>query len=287
MSRKGLLLLLATGVAWGIPYFFIRIAVAQFDVAAVVLARVVIGASILIPLAIHRGALVSAFKNFKWVLAFAVIEMVIPWFLITHAEKSITSGLAALLIATVPIWGALIAYWFGGDKTVKHPRTLAGLALGFIGVALLVGIDSVTGQLDFIGALGVLIAAIGYAVAPAIAERKLQHIDSSGVIGLSMLIVAIVYAVPGSMGFAAAKPDAMGWLSLGILGLICSSIAFVAFFALIREVGSARATITAYLNTAIAVVIGVLFLSEPLTAGIIIGFPLVLIGSYLASKKQG
>ena len=287
MSRKGFLLLLLTGVAWGIPYLFIRIAVAQFDVAAVVLARVVIGASILIPLAIHRGALVAAFKHFKWVLAFAVIEMVIPWFLITYAEKSISSGLTGLLVATVPIWGALVAYWFGGDKSVKHPRMLAGLAMGFVGVALLVGIDTVTGHLDFVGAAAVLIAAIGYAIAPAMAERKLQHIDSSGVIGLSMLIVAIVYSVPGSMGFASAHPDAMGWLSLGILGLICSSLAFVAFFALIREVGSARATITAYLNTAIAVVIGVLFINEPVTVGIIIGFPLVLIGSYLASKKQG
>lgn len=285
MSRKGLILLLATGLAWGIPYLFIRIAVGQFDVAAVVLARVLIGSAILIPLAIHQKALLPAFKEFKWVIAFALIEMAGPWFLITFAEKSIPSGLAGLLVSTAPIWAALIAFSFGGDKSLKHPKTLIGFGLGFFGVALLVGIDSLTGKLNLLGVFAVLIASVGYAVAPAIAERKLSHVPSSGVIGLSMVLVAVIYAVPGGIGFANAKPDGLGWASLLILGVVCSSLAFVLFFSLIREIGPARATLTAYLNTAIAVLIGVLFLSEPLTPGIIFGFPLVLIGSYLASKK--
>ena len=289
MSRKGLILFIATGIAWGLPYFFIRIAVEDFSTVTIVFARVVIGGAVLIPLAIHRKALLPAIQQWRWVLAFAAIEMVVPWWLITEAERNISSGLAGLLVATVPFFAILIAYFYQGDKSVKHPKTLMGLVIGFVGVVLLVGIDSLAGHISPIHVLMVIVAAVGYAVAPAIAAQKLNNVETVGVISLSLAMVAVVYAVPALIALPAeiaAVPAIESWIALGVLGVICSAVAFVIFFMLIREIGSARATLITYLNTAVALVLGILFLSEPLTLGIIIGFPLVLIGSYFASKKH-
>lgn len=289
MSRKGLLLFLAAGFAWGIPYFFIRVAVEDFSTPTIVFARVAIGALVLIPFAIHQKALLPALKAWPWVLAFAFIEMVGPWYLITEAEQSISSGLAGLLIATVPFFAVLIAYFFMGDRTVFHPKTVLGLVIGFVGVFLLVGIDSFAGHVDPLQVGLVVIAAIGYAVAPALASVKLGTVPTSGVIALSMLIVAAVYVWPMSLNLPAeiaAKPAAESWIALVVLGLVCSAIAFVIFFKLILEIGSARATLITYLNTAVALVLGILFLNEPLTTGIAIGFPLVLAGSWFASRKH-
>jgi len=289
MSRKGLLLFLATGIAWGLPYFFIRIAVEDFSTVTIVFARVVIGGAVLIPLAIHRKALLPAIKQWRWVLAFAAIEMVVPWWLITEAERNISSGLAGLLVATVPFFAILIAYFYQGDKSVKHPKTLMGLVIGFVGVVLLVGIDSLAGHISPVHVLMVIVAAVGYAIAPAIAAQKLNGVETVGVISLSLAMVAVVYAVPALIALPAeiaAGPAIESWIALGVLGVICSAVAFVIFFMLIREIGSARATLITYLNTAVALVLGILFLSEPLTLGIIIGFPLVLVGSYFASKKH-
>ena len=288
MSRRGLWLFIACGIAWGVPYAFIRVAVEQFDVSTIVFARVVIGAAVLIPFAIHRKAIMPALKHWPWVLAFALIEMAGPWFLITNAEKTISSGLAGLLIAIVPFWGVLISYWFLGDKSVKHPKTIFGLVVGFIGVFLLVGIDAFTAELDLLGVGAMVLASLGYAIAPAISSHKIGHLESSGVISLSLAIVAVIYAVPGLMALPAAAPTATfdGWFALGMLGIVCSAVAFILFFDLIKEIGSARATLVTYPNTAVAFLIGIVFLAEPVTLGMILGFPLVLVGSYFASRKH-
>ena len=288
MSRKGLLLFIACGIAWGLPYAFIRIAVEQFDVATIVLARVVIGAAVLIPFAINRKAIMPALKHWRWVLVFALLEMAGPWFLITNAEKTVSSGLAGLLIAIVPFWAVFIAYFYLGDKSVKHPKTILGLGIGFIGVLLLVGIDAFTANLDVIGVGAIVLASLGYAIAPAISAKKIGHLDSAGVISLSMVIVAIVYAVPGLAALppSIATANFDGWMALAMLGIVCSAIAFILFFDLIKEIGSARATLITYPNTAVAFLLGIVFLAEPVTLGMILGFPLVLLGSYFASKKH-
>jgi drug/metabolite transporter (DMT)-like permease len=288
VSRKGLILFIACGIAWGIPYAFIRIAVEQFDVATIIFSRVVIGAAVLIPFAIYRKAIMPALKHWRWVLVFALLEMVGPWFLITNAEKTVSSGLTGLLIAIVPFWAVFIAYFYLGDKSVKHPKTIFGLVIGFVGVLLLVGIDAFTADLDLIGVGAIVLASLGYAIAPAISSHKIGHIDSAGVISLSMVIVAVVYAVPGLAALPASIPTATfdGWMALAVLGVVCSAIAFILFFDLIKEIGSARATLITYPNTAIAFLLGIVFLAEPVTLGMILGFPLVLIGSYFASKKH-
>jgi drug/metabolite transporter (DMT)-like permease len=289
MSRKGLILFLIAGTAWGLPYLFIRIAVEDFSTWTIVFARVVIGAAVLIPIALKRNVLKPALKAWPYVLAYAVIEMVFPWFLITEAERVINSGLAGLLVATVPFFGLLIGIFYQKDKSLKHPKTLAGLAIGFTGVVLLVGIDALSGHISVPHVLMIILASVGYAVAPVIVATKIPHVSGVAVNGLAMAIVAIVYAIPASFAMPnelAANPPIESWLSILGLGVICSAVAFVAFFQLIKEIGSTRSTLVTYMNMAVAVILGILLLGEPITAGILIGFPLVLVGSYLATKKH-
>ena len=289
MSRRGFYLFLAIGLAWGVPYFFLAVAGKDFSTPTVIFSRVTIGALILVPLAIKRGALKPALKAWPWVLAFAAIEMIGPWFLLTEAERHIPSGLAGLMIATVPIYGMLIAYFFQGDKSVRHPKTLAGLAIGFAGVVLLVGIDSLTGTFEPIYLLMLVLSALGYAVAPAIANAKLRGVPTVGVIGLSLTMVSVFYAIPAISalpGEIARGPHWTSVASLVGLGVISSALAFVLFFDLVKEVGSARATLVTYPNTAWALLLGIVFLHEPITIGLLTGLPLVAIGSYLALRKH-
>ena len=289
MSRRGLYLFLAIGLAWGVPYFFLAVAGKDFSTPTVIFSRVTIGALVMVPLAIKRGALKPALKAWPWVLSFAAIEMIGPWFLLTEAERHIPSGLAGLMIATVPIYGMLIAYFFQGDKSVRHPKTLAGLAIGFTGVVLLVGIDSLTGTFEPVYLFMAVLAALGYAIAPAIANAKLQNVPTVGVIGLSLTMVSVFYAIPAISalpGEIAAGPSPESVWSLIGLGVISSAIAFVMFFELVKEVGSARATLVTYPNTAWALLLGIVFLHEPITIGLLTGLPLVAIGSYLALRKH-
>lgn len=288
MTRKAIWLFLAAGVAWGIPYFFIRIAVEDFSSFSIILFRVVIGAAVLIPLALKTGALKLALQHWKWVLFFALAEMVGPWWLITEAERHISSGLTGLLIATVPFFAVFIASYLG-DKSVWHPKTIFGLVLGFAGVVALVGIDSFQGLIDPLWVGAVILAAIGYALAPAVIAHKIGFVPTAGVVSLSMVFVAIVYAVPAAIALPAelaAMPAIESWVSVVVLGLICSALAFVIFFALIREVGAARATLITYLNTLVALLLGIVFLNEPITPGLILGIPLVLVGSWFAGRRH-
>ena len=287
MSRKALLLFLATGLAWGIPYFFIQIALEDFSSYSIIFIRVLIGAAIMVPLALNSGALKLALKHWKWVLFFAVMEMIIPWWFITEAGRHISSGLTALLIATVPMFGVVVASLVG-DKSIRNPKTLFGMLIGFAGVVALVGIDSLQGVIDPIWVGAVILASIGYAVAPAVISYKIGFVPTTGVISLSMVFVGMAYLVPALTQLPqeiANVPSLNSWLALLGLGAICSALAFMLFFALIREIGAARSTLIVYINTLVALLLGVVFLSEPITPGLLIGLPLVLIGSWLAGQK--
>jgi drug/metabolite transporter (DMT)-like permease len=290
MSRKGLLLFLACGIAWGIPYFFIKVAAAEFSPAMVIFARVFFGSLALVPLAIKSGAFVSALKAWKASLAFAVLEMAVPWLLITVAEHGhINSGLAGLLIATVPFFAMAITYYYLGDKSAVHKKNVLGLAIGFVGIFLLVGIDAFTQNLEIVWVGAVILAAVGYAFAPAMVDKNAPNVPRIGTISVSMLIVAAIYAVPAFLNPLAegvTAPTFEGWASLVILGVVCSAVAFVLFFKLMNEIGLSRASLITYLNTAVAILLGVLFASEPFTIGMWVGFPLVAVGSFLASRRH-
>jgi drug/metabolite transporter (DMT)-like permease len=284
-----LFLYAAVGIVWGIPYFFIAIASQSFSTPSVVWMRVVIGALFLLPLAIKRGVLRETLKNWPWVLFFAVVEMVGPWYLITEAERYVTTSLVGLMMTTIPFISAAIMGIFLGDKAAGHPVTITGLVVGFTGVVSLIGIDAFSGHIEMGPTLMLVVTAICYSVAPIVANRKMPTTSTLGVIAVSMAMVAVIYtpfvltSLPADI---AAGPSAESWTSILVLGIVCSAVAFVLYFALIKEVGPRRSTLITYLNLLGAAVLGVLFLAEPITPGIVVGLPLIVIGSYLAGRDR-
>jgi drug/metabolite transporter (DMT)-like permease len=212
-----------------------------------------------------------------------------PWFLITESERVINSGLAGLLVATVPFFGLIIGYFYLGDKSLAHKNTLTGLVIGFTGVLLLVGIDAFNGSISLLHVSMVILAALGYSIAPVVARLKMPNVSGVAINGLAMFVVALVYAVPALSNLPkefAANPPVEAWSALLGLGIFCTSLAFVAFFRLLAEIDVARASLVTYMNMAVAVFLGVILLGEPITIGILIGFPMVLIGSVLATRKH-
>ncbi len=287
MSRRNLILFILAGFLWGIPYLFIKVAVDPqdgFSPAIVVFGRVLIGALVLIPIAIYDKSFFTAIKGWKYIAVYALFEMVGPWILIGTAEQKITSGLAGLLVSSVPIFSTLIASYYG-DKTVWQPRRLIGIIIGFLGVFLLVGIESFTGSSDPISILMTLAAALGYAFAVIYITRKMPGVSGVAINGIAMAMTAVFYSPALFFLWPDRAVSANAIYALIALGVFSTGIAFAVFFTVMAEIGPTRASLVTYMNTAFAVVLGVLILSEPLTIGIIVGLPLVLIGSYLASRK--
>lgn len=285
MSRRAYFHFAVSGLFWGIPYLLMKVAVADIPPAVIVCGRVLIGAAILIPIAIHQKVLMDAIRGWRFVLPYAIFEMMIPWILITNAEKKISSGLAGLLIATVPIWSTIFAS-MSGDKTVWHSKRLVGMLVGFIGLIGLVGYESIIGSSDPLSIAMMLVAAISYSYAVNTISQKLPDVSGIAINGLAMVITSIAYAPLMIVQFPEVSTvSTESAVSLLALGVFCTALAFISFFIVLKEIGPARASIGTYVNTAIAVVLGVLILSEPLTIGIMIGLPLVMIGSFLASRK--
>jgi drug/metabolite transporter (DMT)-like permease len=288
MSRKSALIFGLVGFLWGIPYLFIKVAVDEetgYSPAIVVFGRVLIGAAILLPLALKDRSIFAALRGGKYVAFYALLEMVIPWILIGTAEQKISSGLAGLLIASVPIWSNLITY-FQGDQEALEKNRIIGIGVGFIGVVLIVGIESLTGSSDPLSIVMVIVAAIAYAYAVIMIRQKLPDVSGIAINGVAMAMTAIFY-LPFSIALwpdHSVAPEAT--YSVIALGIFSTGIAFVFFFTLLDEIGPTRASMVTYWNTAIAVVLGILILSEPLTAGIAIGLPLVMLGSWLVNRRQ-
>ncbi|MCX6454142.1 MAG: DMT family transporter [Actinobacteria bacterium] len=284
MSRRNWFLFFFVGFIWGIPYLLIKVAVEDLSPPVIVFARVAIGAAILIPIAVKHGSLMPAIKAWKYVIPYAIGEMIGPWFLITAAEQKMTSGLTGLLVATVPIWTTILAS-LHGDKTVWHHKRLLGILIGFIGIILVVGIESFSGRQSIVAIAMVLIASIGYSWAVTMITAKVPHIEPISINGVAMVFTAIVYLPFVFLNAPEHMPSAKVLGSVLVLGLFPTAMAFILFFQLVKDIGTARGSLVTYLNTAFAVVLGVIILREPFTLGIALGLPLVLIGSYFASRK--
>ena len=287
MSRRAWFLFILVGFLWGIPYLFIKVAVDPdngFSPAAVVCLRTAIGAAILIPLAMRQGQLGAAIRGIKYVAPYALLEMIGPWILIGTAEQKISSGLAGLLIASVPIWATIFAS-MRGDKTVWHHKRLMGIVVGFIGLIAVVGFESIKGSSDPLSIAMVLVAAIGYSYAVMMVQGALPHVSGIAINAVAMAITAIFYLPLTIIQWPTHEISREAINAIIGLGVLSTGAAFVAFFALAAMIGVARGSLVTYLNTAFAVVLGVIILDEPFTTGMALGLPLVLIGSYFASRR--
>jgi drug/metabolite transporter (DMT)-like permease len=277
------LLFVAMSVIWGIPYLLIRIAVSDLPPVVLVFARTALGALILLPIAFARGELRGLFKSWIALLVFAAVEMGVPWLMLASAEQRITSSLAGLLISAVPLVGVVIATSLGNREHLGV-ASLGGLFLGVVGVAAIVGFDLRASDWLALGEIGVV--AVGYAVGPVIVSRYLSGLPSMGVIAVSLAACAIAYSPFATLQWPRSVPPVDTIVSVAVLAVVCTALAFVLFFALIAEIGPVRATVITYINPAVAAVLGVLVLSENFTFGMAVGFVLVIAGSVLATRRS-
>ena len=284
MTKAGWSRFILLGFLWGTPYLFLKVAVEEISPAVIVFLRVLIGAIVLLPIALKQKTFFIARKYWPFLILYTITELIGPWYLITNAEQKISSGLAGLLVATVPIWSAILASIFG-DHTVWHKSRLFGLIIGFMGVVAVVGIESLSGRQDIVSIAMVIFAAMCYAYAINMINRRIPEVPGLALNAWAMLITSAVYLPFAVASWPSQTPSIQAIGSVVGLGVLCTAIAFIIFFKLVAEVGPPRASLITYLNTAFAVLLGVVLLREPLTIGIAIGLPLVLIGSYFASRK--
>lgn len=281
MSRRGLVLFGAMCVIWGIPYLLIRVAVRDLSPATLVLARTAIAALLLVPVALARDELRPAFRRWRPLLAFAAVEIAIPWLLLNTAEQEISSSLTALLIAAVPLIGVVIA-WTAGTREQFGLQSLLGLLVGLGGVAAIVGVNVEGAGIQPIAE--VMGVSVCYAVGPVILQRWLADLPALGVIAASLALVALAFVPIAAFSLPAGMPSGEVVLSVFGLAVICTALAFLLFFALIAEIGPVRATVITYINPAVAALLGVVILEEHFTTAMAVGLALVLLGSALATR---
>jgi drug/metabolite transporter (DMT)-like permease len=283
MSRKGLVLFALMCVIWGIPYLLIRVAVREISPVMLVFARTAIGAIILMPVVVARGGFRGIGRKWLPLLVFTVVEVGGPWFFLSSAEQHISSSLAGLLISSVPLIAMVVAPLFGSREQMG-PVSIGGLALGLVGVVAIVGLDFRAS--DGTALVQMALVAVGYAIGPAILRRYLAGVPSVSVIGISLAACAVVYAPLAVARWPSVMPGGGVLVSVGVLGVVCTAIAFLLFFDLIGEIGPVRATVITYINPAVAAVAGVAILHETLTVGMGVGFVLVFVGSVLATRRR-
>jgi drug/metabolite transporter (DMT)-like permease len=270
-------------VIWGIPYLMIRVAVRELAPVTLVFLRTVLAALLLTPVAGLRGELRPLLPRWRPLLAYTAVEVAIPWVLLARAETKLTSSLTGLLIAAVPLVGAVVVT-VTGERERLGGRRWVGLLVGIVGVAAIVGLN--VGEVDALALVEIALVAVGYAVGPIILVRSLRDEPPLGVVAASLALTAIVYAPFAAANWPSKLPSAHVVESVVGLAVVCTALAFLLFFALIAEVGPVRATVITYINPAVAAVLGVALLDEHLTAGMLVGFLLVLTGCVLATGKS-
>jgi len=285
VTRRGLLLFAALGIAWGIPYLFIKIAVGELEPAMVVLARSGLAAVLLLPLALFRREVVAVLRHWKPMLAYTLVEIVVPWYFLSSAERELPSSTAGLLLAAVPLAGVAVAFFMGRPARLSGLNWV-GILIGMLGVAGLVGLD--VGGSDLPSVLEMSVVVVGYAVGPAILSRWMPDLPGVGVVAVSLAGAALIYIpiVLLTQSVPTAWPSTKVIVAIVVLAVVCSALAFLLLLGLIAEIGPVKATTITYVNPAVAIIAGVLVLGEAVTVWTIVGFALVLTGSWLVTRKR-
>jgi drug/metabolite transporter (DMT)-like permease len=285
VTWRGWTAFVALGIIWGLPYFFIKVAVQEVSPFTLAFSRVALATMILMPIAWRRGALRSWSKHKAAIIAFGLIEFAIPFSLISLGERWISSSVAGILIAMVPLAMALIQRFFAIREALGAWR-IAGLAIGFIGVAALLGTGPISGVLGWAGVGCMLISTLCYAVGPLIIQRHLGDLDSIGPLAASLGVASIILLIPAALDMPRSLPSANALASIGVLGIVCTAIAMLLMFYLVHHAGASRASVITYINPLVATLLGVLVLDEHLGIGGFIAFALILIGSWLATRGK-
>jgi drug/metabolite transporter (DMT)-like permease len=283
VTWRGWAVFVGLGIIWGLPYFFIKVAVQEVSPFALAFVRVLLATLILMPIAWRRGALRSLAKHKAPIVAFGLIEFAIPFSLISLGERWISSSVTGILIAMVPLSIALIQRFFGIREALGGWR-IAGLVVGFIGVAALLGTGPISGVLGWAGVGCMLVSTLCYAVGPLIIQRHLNGLDSIGPLAASLGVASAILLVPAALEIPSSVPSANALASIAVLGIVCTAIAMLLMFYLVRHAGASRASVITYINPVVATLLGVLVLDEHLGIGGLIAFALILLGSWLATR---
>lgn len=283
MSSRGWAAFAAMSVLFGIPYLFVKVAVdGGVPPALVAWGRVALAAVVLLALAGRAGTLRSLRGRWRWLAAYTVVEIAVPFPMIAFGEQHVSSSLAAIVIASVPLIIAVLAVRFDHAERPNRLR-LTGLLIGFSGVVVLVGID-VAGQPDeLLGTAAILVAAVGYAIGPLILKHRLLDLDQVATMGASLGLATVFLTPLAILTAPSATPSGDALVSVAVLGLFCTALAFVVFSALIREAGPSRALVITYVNPVVAVALGVAVLGERPGPGAVAGLLLILAGSWLST----
>ena len=276
----------AVSVLWGIPYLFIKVAVDDgVPPAFLAWVRVVLAAALLLAIAWRAGTLSSVRGHWRWLAVFAVAEITVPFPLIAAGEQHVASSLAAIIIATAPLFVAVLALRFDATERVTG-RRLVGLLIGLGGVVALVGIDVAGRGGELLGAMAILVAAFCYAVGPMVLKRHLAQLDQSASMGAALALAAIFLAPAVALDPPSTPIPGEALAALLVLGVLCTAAAFVLYGMLITEVGAGKALVVTYINPVIAVALGVVILGERPGAGAIAGLLLILAGSWLSTDGR-
>ncbi len=272
-------------VIWGLPYFFIKLALTGLPPVGVAWGRIALGAAILLPVAWSRGTLAGLGRHKRAVCAFAFAELIGPFFLISLGESWVSSSFAGILIATVPLIVIAVAPLFGVRERLSG-RRLAGLAVGFAGVVTLLGLDVATGPLWWAGVACVAVATVGYALGSLIVQRHLSDVDELAAVAASLAVATVVLLPAAAWTVPRAIPAPLVLVSLVVLGLVCTALGLWLYFSLIAQIGAARAAVITYVNPAVAALLGVVVLHESFGPGSALGLVLILLGSWLAAHRR-
>ncbi len=283
MSRRAWAAFAAISLIWGIPYLFIKVAV-DGGVPPLCLAwgRVVLGALVLLAIAVHRGLLTPLRGRGRWLLAYAVAEVAIPFPALGFGEERVASSTAAILIAAAPLIVAVLALRFEPEDRVDRRRA-TGLLVGLAGVAALVGIDVAGSGRELLGGLLVLVAATGYAIGPLVFKRHLADVDPIASMGVCLAIAAALLTPLAALTLPGTAPSAGALGAVAVLGIVCTALALVVMAVLVDEAGPSRALVITYVNPVVAVALGFVFLGEEPGLGALAGLVLILLGSWLAT----
>lgn len=285
MTTRGWLAFAGMSLVWGVPYLFIKLAVDDgLSPAFVAWGRVAIASALLLPLAWRTGAMDGLRRQWRFVSLFAILEMVVPFPLIAAGEQRVSSSLAAILIASVPLLIAFIALRFDAEERVGGSR-LIGLLIGLGGVMVMLGVD-VSGRFDeLLGAVMILVAAVGYAIGPMIVKRHFADMNPLGPVTAALTVATVLLTPAALLSAPTSLPSSTAIVSVLVLGVVCSAIAFLLFFTLIAEVGPGRASVITYVNPAVALLLGVTLLDERIGIATLTGLLLILVGSWLSTRS--
>jgi drug/metabolite transporter (DMT)-like permease len=283
MTSRAWLLFILSSVIWGVPYLFIKIAVdAGVAPAFVAWSRVALAAALLLPIAIRRNVLRGLRTRAAAIIGYTACEVAVPFVLISIGEQYITSSLTAILVATMPLMVALLSLRLIPGEHLSGKRFI-GLLIGFAGVVALLGFDVAGRATELLGAALVLVATLGYAIAPIIVSRRLADLDPLGPVTASLLIATVALLPPAIATFPGQLPSVPALIAIAVLGVICTAAGLIVFFRLIADAGPSRASVITYVNPLVAVVVGVVVLGERLSLVSIAGLGLILVGSWVST----